>query len=110
MNIEFETPYGKVSEKLIEETRNGILELTHINKDISRVEVSFREDETIIPAENKICEIRLIIFGDALLTHSRSENFAKSAKSAIKELKKRVKKQVKKHNEPLDKITSTVKV
>ena len=89
-------PYGKVSEKLVSDIRNEILELSHINKDISRAEVLLKEDETIIPAENKICEIRLTVYGDDLLAHTRTENFKKSAKEAIKELKKMVKKQVKK--------------
>ncbi len=110
MNIEFQTPYGKVSEKLVDDIRNRILELSHMNKNISRAEVLLKEDETIIPAENKVCEIRLTVFGDSLLTHSRTENFTKSAKEAIKELKKMVKQQVKKQKEPPDEITSTIKV
>ena len=61
-----------------------------------------KEDETIIPAENKICEIRLTVYGDDLLSHSRTENFKKSAKEVIKELKRMVKQQVKKQQEPPD--------
>lgn len=96
MTIEFHTPYAKVSEKQVNDIRNEILELSHINKQISRTEVLLKEDETIIPAENKICEIRLTVYGDNLLAHARSENFEKSAKEAIKKLKKMVKQKVKK--------------
>ncbi len=110
MTIEFHTAYGKVSEKLVSDMRNEILELSHIYKDISRAEVLLKEDETIIPAENKICEIRLTVYGDDLLVHTRTENFKKSAKEAIKELRKMVKQQVKKQKDPPDEMTSTVKV
>lgn len=110
MTIEFHTAYGKVSEKLVSDIRNEILKLSHIYKDISRAEVLLKYDETIIPAENKICEIRLTVYGDNLLAHSRTENFEDSAKEAIKELKRMVKQQVKKQNEPPDEMTSSVKV
>lgn len=110
MTIEFHTAYGKVPEKLVSDIRNEILELSHLNKDISRAEVLLKEDETIIPAENKICEIRLTVYGDDLLAHARTENFKNSAKEAIKELKKMVKQQVKKQKEPPDEMTSSVKV
>jgi putative sigma-54 modulation protein len=110
MNIEFHTPYKMVSEKLVNEIRKEILELSHINKNISRAEVFLKNDETIILAENKICEIRLNIYGSNLFAHTRTENFESSAREAIKELKKKVKQQSKKLNEPADEVTSTVKV
>jgi ArsR family metal-binding transcriptional regulator len=110
MNIEFHTPYNKVSEKLISEIRNEILELSHLNKNISRAEVMMKADQHIITAENKICEIRLTIYGDDMVSHTRSESFDQSAKEALKELKRIVKQQAKKHDTPPDILTSTVKV
>jgi putative sigma-54 modulation protein len=110
MTIEFQTPYGKIPEKLVNKIRNKILELSHMNKDIARAEVLLKADESIIRGENKICEIRLTVYGDDLFIHTRTENFEKSAKEAIKELKKMVKQQVKKQKEPPDEITSMVKV
>ena len=110
MNIEFHTPYKMVSEKLVSEIRNKLLELSHINKNISRVEVMLKNDETIISAENKICKIILSIYGNNLFAHARSENFENSAREAIKELNKKVKQQSKKIKEPADEVTSTVKV
>ena len=110
MNIEFHSAYGLVSEGLIDELRKKILELSHVNKDISRAEVVLKEDEMNTPAGNKVCEIRLSIFGDDLLAYSRTESFKKSAKEALKALKKMVKQQVKRQKEIPDQITSTVKV
>jgi ribosome-associated translation inhibitor RaiA len=110
MTIEFHTAYGKVSEKLVNDLRNEILKLSHLNKDIKRAEVFLKYDTTIIGAENKICDIRLTVYTDNLLAHSRTENFEDSAKEAIKELKRMVKQQVKKQNEPPDELLSSVKV
>lgn len=110
MTIEFQTAYGKVPEKLVNDIKNEILKLSHINKDISRAEVLLKEDETISSGDNKVCEIRLTVYGDDLFVHTRTENFKKSAKEAIKELRKMVKQQVKKQKDPTDEMTSTVKV
>ncbi len=110
MTIEFHTGYGKVPEELMDKIRKEILEFSHINKDISRAEVMLKEDEMIIPSENKVCEIRLSVYGDDLLAHSRTESFKRSAKEALKSLKKMVKRQVKNQKEIPDKTTSTIKI
>lgn len=110
MTIEFHTPYGKVTEKLVSFMRNELLGLSHSYKDISRAEVFLKEDRNIITPENKICDIRLTVFGDDLHIHVRMENFKNSVKEAISELKKMVRQQVKKLKEPPDKIISTVRV
>ncbi len=110
MNIEFHTAYGKVPDELIQGIRKKMLEFSHIDEDISRAEIILKEDETIIPSENKICEIRLSVYGDDLLVHSRTESFSKSAKEALKSLKKMVTQQVKKQKDIPDQTTSTVKV
>jgi len=109
MTIEFHIAHGKVSKKLLNDIRDEILKLSHINKDIVRAEIALKEDETMGP-ENKICEIRLTIYGDDLFSHSRTGNFKKSANEAITELTKLVNQQVKKQQEPPDEMTSTVKV
>jgi len=110
MNIEFHTAYGKVPDKLIKDIRDKVLEFSHVNADISRAEIILREDETIIPSENKVCEIRLSIYGDDLMAHSRTESFKTSAKEVLNSLKKMVKQQVKNQKEIPDQTTSTVKV
>ena len=110
MNIEFHTPYNKVSEKLVTEIRNELLGLSHLNKNISRAEVMMKAEQHIITAENKICEIRLTIYGDDIVAHTRSESFENSAKQALKELNRIVKQQAKKHDATPDIVTSTVKI
>jgi putative sigma-54 modulation protein len=95
MKIEFQTPYNKASEKLLSHIRDEILKLSHINKEIVRAEVLLKEDTTIIPSENKVCEIKINVFGDDLLAHSRKSTFTSAAKEVIKELKKMVKHQIK---------------
>lgn len=109
-DIEFHTPYGKVSEDLIDEVRKGILALSHMNRDISRAEVLMKQDETINAVENKICEIKLTVYGDDLLSHSRTNSFRKSARESVKELEKLVREQVKRKQQPPDEMTSTVKI
>ena len=105
MTIEFQTAYGKISEILVSKIRNEIVNLSHLNKDISRAEVLLKVEETIRPGDNKVCEIRLIISGGELLSHSPTTNFTISAKEAINELKKMVNQQV-----PSEEIFSTVEV
>jgi len=110
MTIEFHTPYGKISEKLVKSIRNDVMELSHINKKITRAEIEFKEDPGILHGENKVCEIRLSIYGDNLFVRRSTENFEKSSKAAIKELKSLVRQQVKKQNEPPEFLLSTVKI
>jgi len=105
MTIEFNTPYGKVPEKLISDIRNEIIQLSHFNKKISRAEVVLKEEEAFLAAANKICEIRFAIYGDDLLVHARTQNFRNSAKEVITELKRLIRKQVKKQKELPDLMT-----
>ena len=110
MTIEFHTTFGKVSEKIINEIRNEIINISHISKNITRAEVLMKEDKNIVPTENKICEIRLTVFGDNLVAHARTENFKDSAKDALKDLKRMVKQQIKKNKEASNQVISSVKV
>ena len=110
MTIEFNTTFGKVSEKMIHEIRNEIINLSHFSKNITRAEVLLKEDKTIVPAENKICEIRLTAYGENLFAHARTENFKDSVKDALKDLKRMVKQQIKKIKEPSNQVISSVKV
>lgn len=111
MTIEFHTPYEKVPEKLISSIRDEIMELSHLSQHISRAEILLREDKTIIKEENKICEISLtIVFGDDLFVHTEAENFKKSAKEAIRDLKRLINQQVKNNKELPDQKTVTVNV
>ena len=95
MTIEFQTPYGKVPEDLLNFARKELMELFHIQKKISRAEVVFREDNPFIPGDNKVCEISLSIFGASLFARSCTNSFDRSARAVIKDLNRLVKKQVK---------------
>jgi glycerate-2-kinase len=110
MTIEFQIPKGKVSDKLESFMRKEILKMAAANKEISRAEITMKEDNTIIPAENKVCEAALTVFGDTVFSYSRSESFEVSAREVIKALKRLVKEQVNEQKEPPDTELSTVKV
>lgn len=110
MTIEFHTQRACVTEELLDYIRNEVMKMSHLSKKISRAEVVVKEDKTITSSENKICEIRLTIYGDDLLAHSRSSDFRKSAREVIKELKELVKQLMETLHEPPDITTSTVQV
>ncbi len=109
MTIEFQTPYGKVSETLVNSIRNKLLDLSHIHKKISRAEVLLREDIRAITGVNKVCEINLSIYGANLYVHTRTESFEISTKDAVKDLKRLVKQQVQK-KELISHLLSTEKL
>lgn len=88
MTIEFETPYGKVPEQLITFIRNEILKLSHKLKNVSRAQVLLQDDAKAPTALNKVCQIRLSVRGSRLSAQSRTEDFEKSAKRVIKELRR----------------------
>ena len=110
MTIEFQTQPATVSDQMLNFLREEIMKLTELNKEISRAEVILREDERITVAENKLCEIRLTVYGDDLLARSYTDNFNTSAQEVLKELNKLVKKQAANKNEPPDITTSTIEV
>jgi len=110
MTLEFQTQYAVVDDQLIGYIRNELMKLYHLFKKISRAEVVLKEDKSIIPSENKMCEIKLSVFGSNMVAHSRSENFTKSAKKVLKELKRLVSQELEKKNELPEIITSTVRV
>jgi ribosome-associated translation inhibitor RaiA len=88
MTVEFNTVYGRVSEKLITVIIDEIMNLVHIDKKISRAKIFLKEDETILPSKNKVCEINLAVHSGNLAVHARAQNFSSAAKEAITELKK----------------------
>ena len=107
MTIEFQTPYGKVSEKLLVFIRSELLGLTHIHKKIKRAEVVLK-DEAAIKGKNKVCAISLSIYGASLFARSCTESFEQSVKTSINDLKRLVKLQVK-QKQASDQILSPAK-
>jgi hypothetical protein len=87
-----------------------VLSFSHLIKDIVKAEIILRDDATATPQENKICEIRLTLYGDILFVHRRSASFDESACLAIQELEKAVHEQARLQQGLPDQITSTVKV
>ena len=110
LTIEFHTAYTKVYKKLIEFIREEITKLANLNKEIVRAEVTLREDKTITSTENKICEVRLTVYGDTITAHCRTESFKMSAVDVLGKLRKKVKDQVKNQKDVPDVKISTVKV
>ena len=109
-NIEFHTPAGKVPEALIEKMRDELIKLFHLYFPISRAEVMMKEEETMLPEMNKVCEMRLVAFGEDLVVHSRSASFEAAVKQTMKELKRMVKQKVSTSTQVPDATTSSVKV
>ena len=71
MIIEFNTVYGQVPENLINDTRKQIMSIVHTDKKVRRAEVTLREDKIFLPAENKVCSVKLVVFGDNIVIHTR---------------------------------------
>jgi putative sigma-54 modulation protein len=109
MTIEIHSPNLKVSEKVLDVIKKKVLTLSHFSEKVSRAEIFLTEDHSLA-SENKVCKIRLDIFGDTLFVHKNAGDFEKAAVSAVRILKRRLKKIEEERNEPPEKITSTVKV
>jgi putative sigma-54 modulation protein len=109
MTIEIHAEQIKEEEKLVDFIKEKLMALSHLHHHISRAEVYLHEYKEL-RKENKVCEIRLDIFGGTLYVRRESGQYKKSATEVLKELKKLVKEQVKHENEPPDITTSTVKV
>ena len=109
MTIEIHAPNLQVSEKTIEVIKKKILTLSHLGQKVSRAEIFMTEDNAL-PNDNKICKIRLSIYGDDLFVHKNAESFKAAAFSAIKVLKRSLKKKQEIRNSIPDDITSTVEV
>lgn len=107
MNIEIHS-IPSVPEEVVSLVKVGIMEFKRLNKNISRTEVSFREAHT--PADNKICEIRLNIFGDSLYTMRKAQTFKRVAGLALRHLGSVLKKQLSKGKSLSEEVVSSVKV
>lgn len=108
--IDFHTPVGKVSEGMINTIRDELVKLFHIYSPLTRAHVFVREEDTMLPEENKVCEIRLFAYGEDLVAHSRMKTFEAAVKQTMKELKRLVKQKAQTGKQVPDKTTSSVKV
>lgn len=110
MIIEIHAPHSEVNESLLKPVKEKVLSFSHLIKDVVKAEIILRDDASASPQENKVCEIRLTLYGDSLFVHRRSASFNESACAAVDELEKAVHEQVKLQQGLPDQITSTVKV
>jgi len=110
MTIEIHNTQGKIAANLLSYLKVEVLDLSKKYTGISRAEVFLKEDKSIDAVENKVCEIRLIIFGDDTMVHVRRKSFSLAAKEAIRELKKFVLQLVKKQHDISETILSSVDV
>lgn len=110
MTIEMHTPHGGLQEAIVLRAKQGLIRLSHQYKGVTRIECTMREDPAISPVDNKVCEIRVMAFGENLFTHSRTDDYACSASEAIEHIGHQVALLASKENELPDNITTTVKV
>jgi putative sigma-54 modulation protein len=109
MIIEVHAPHSEVNESILHPVKEKVLSFSHLIKDIVKAQIVLRDDNS--PAgENKICEIKLTLYGDVLFVHRRSASFHESALLAVEELEKAVQEQARRQHGLPDQITSTVKV
>jgi ribosome-associated translation inhibitor RaiA len=109
MTIEIYSPRLQVKQEVLARIEKKLTSLSHLSEKISRAEIFLTEDTALVK-QNKVCKIRLDIFGDTLFAHKHAESFEKAAAEAIKILKRHLKQKTRQKNEPPDEITSTVKV
>lgn len=109
MCIEIHAPHSDIDESLLIQVKEKVLSFSHIMKDIVKAHVFFRED---VPGntENKVCEIKLILYGDVLFVHRRAARFEEAAWQALADLEKQVTEQVRLQHELPDDINSSVRV
>lgn len=110
MIIEIHAPHSEVNESILMPVKEKVLSFSHVIKDIVKAEIVLRDDVAAAAGENKICEIRLTMYGDSIFVHRRSGSFQDCASLAVTELERTVSEQAKLQQGLPDQITSTVKV
>lgn len=110
MTIEIHTPKKGLEESVLRLVKLSIIRFTQLYKAISRIECTIRQDAKISPVENKVCEIRVNMYGENLFTHSRSDEYANAVREALNHCAEQMALLASKSKELPDKITTTVKV
>lgn len=110
MTIEIHTPHEGLNEEFVQYIKQAMIRLSHKYKSISRIEFILREDQLISSAENKVCEIKVTIFGENLFTHARTNNYGSAVAESIQHIGQQVGLLASRENELPDKVTTTVKV
>jgi Sigma 54 modulation protein / S30EA ribosomal protein. len=107
--IDVHAPSTEVHESMLKKLKEKVLSFTHNMKDIVKAHVFLREDNPAYP-ENRICEIKLTLFGDVLFVHRRAASFETAAQQALADLEKQVAEQIKQQHDLPDDINSSVRV
>jgi ribosome-associated translation inhibitor RaiA len=93
MTIEIHSPHKDTTETLVNSIKKSVLELYHLDKDISRGEIYLLQARGDSNKEKR-CDIRLSIYKDAMFVSRRAPNYTEACKEAVKELKKMVKQKI----------------
>ena len=109
MCIEINAPHSDVHESILKLVKEKVLSFSHFLKDIVKAQIFLREDRPVVK-ENKVCEIKLTLYGDVLFVHRRAVHFKDAAAQALTELERVVKEQVSHQHELPDNINSSVRV
>lgn len=109
MTIEIHSPYLRVEESLLLDMEKEMMLLCNLNKQISRAEISLRE-EAGITEDNKICEVRLTIFSDTLYSRRGADTFHAAAQAVMEDLRLKVIRQYLHRNDLRDDIVTTVAI
>jgi ribosome-associated translation inhibitor RaiA len=107
--IDVHAPNSDIHESMLTQLKEKVLSFTHNMKDIVKAHVFLREDNPTT-TENRICEIKLTLYGDVLFVHRRAASFELAAEQAVCDLEKQVAEQVKLQHDLPDDINSSVRV
>jgi len=109
MTIEIHSPNLQVKQGVLTRIEKRLMRLSHLGEKISRAEIFLTEDNTLMK-QNKVCKIRLDIFGDTLFVHKHAKSFEIAASDGVKVLRRRLKQKAERNNETPDEVTTTVEV
>lgn len=110
MTIDIRTPKKGLEETVLRLVKLSIIRFSQLYKGISRIECTIREDGKISPVENKVCEIKVSMYGENLFTHARSDEYGSSVREALNHCGEQIALLASKAKDLPDKVTTTVKV
>ena len=109
MTIEMHTPKDRIPAGVINQIRNNVLDLYHLDPNISRAEVFFHESSTFSGNESR-CNSLLTIYKDNIFVSRSGENYTHASQETLKELKRFIQNRHEANASLPDVLTSTVSV
>jgi hypothetical protein len=110
MTIDIQTPREGLAEEVMLQAKLAIIRFSRQYKAIQRLVCELRPDTTIHMLDNKVCEIKLFVYGENLFTHARTDHYGSALADAIGHMEQQLKNIVGRQKELPDKETTTVKV